>query len=1191
MEKLIRIITNRWFIQSIGIICLALLIWFIGPLVAIAENYFLASEFARLLAIVIVVLCWAGITAWRFWRQKKKNQQLLDDLGSDQRDQAYLAESAREDEQAIIRERFDEALQILRNSKGGSGKAANLYELPWYIIIGPPGSGKTTALINSGLNFPLADRMGSEAIQGIGGTRHCDWWFTDEAVMIDTAGRFTTQDSHESVDRAAWQQFMDLLKKNRPQQPVNGVWVTMSIADLMQQSEDERALYAQTIRRRIEELNEHLGISAPVYFTFTKCDLISGFSEFFGHYDRDARAQVWGETFQLPESGRPQFNIDDYADKFDTLTLRLEQQLIERMYREQDPDKRTLIMGFPRQFSGLRDIVSIFLGDIFSTNRYSEGALLRGVYFTSGTQAGTPIDRLLGTLAQSFGFSNSTLVGASGRGKSFFLKNLLQRVVFVEAGIAGVDQQLIRRRRWMQRLVVSGALAVFLVGTGLLGWSFLNNEQKIQQLTQLNTRFSQQVVQVPMFEADFLAVLPELNTLRDATRLYDDTGVEHTFGLYQGHTLTEGARSAYLNLLQTALLPVLSARIEELIIASDPKQTSTLYELLKTYLMYGGIKPYDADLLTTWAVLDWQETYALDEQAVEDLSGHMQVLMENGFLPAALNEEIVSYARRILSTDPLEKQVYQAILRELSQEHKYDLALDQVFGPYAFDLFKSKQGDDLTTFVMPGVFTKQGFYTLFLPNSTTLSKEYIDNNWVMGDRYQSRHYMDSDTLQRKVLGLYYDDFIQHWDGMIDDMAMQRPANAEESIRQISVAAGLDSPLRHLVETLSEETTLTKPFSVEQGEGTDQLARTLSSVNSGVAVKQQKVSRLMRDAKKAGLLDNLGGDLGQQVERYYTPYYKLLEKRGSSSLLDRLSQDLAELSSYMDDAANSSFSSTGAIDAVQGRISRNKTDPLAKVNSYQADMPQMMQGWLGALGAQNWSVVLDNTKTELNQLWQSQVTYECKNFLEGRYPVKASASSEVTLEDFSRFFGPDGTLDSFVNTYLRDFIDTKGRVWVEREVDGQKIGLTKETLLQLQKANDIKETFFRNGELSVPFIMRPVRLDTQASKFYLSIGSQEVTYRHGPRRSSVVTWPSLDSDTVRLRFEGLNGEVKSSTEEGPWAWFRLLNKSHLNNTSNRAVYEVNFARDELSATFELRAKSVINPFAEDLLAGFRCQESL
>jgi hypothetical protein len=116
-----------------------------------------------------------------------------------------------------------------------------LYELPWYVFVGAPGSGKTTALVNSGLSFPLAEKYGPGAIAGVGGTRNCDWWFTDEAVLIDTAGRYTTQDSDQSGDKQAWEAFLDLLKKTRPRRPLNGVVLTLSAADLLQQGVAERS--------------------------------------------------------------------------------------------------------------------------------------------------------------------------------------------------------------------------------------------------------------------------------------------------------------------------------------------------------------------------------------------------------------------------------------------------------------------------------------------------------------------------------------------------------------------------------------------------------------------------------------------------------------------------------------------------------------------------------------------------------------------------------------------------------------------------------------------------------------------------------------------------------------------------------------------------------------------------------------
>ena len=124
--------------------------------------------------------------------------------------------------------RLTTALDLLKKSLGSRGY---LYEQPWYAIIGPPGAGKTTALLNAGLRFPLAEQMGQGAIAGIGGTRLCDWWFTEDAVLIDTAGRYTTQDSNAAVDRAGWDAFLDLLKETRPRQPLNGLLVAFPLSD------------------------------------------------------------------------------------------------------------------------------------------------------------------------------------------------------------------------------------------------------------------------------------------------------------------------------------------------------------------------------------------------------------------------------------------------------------------------------------------------------------------------------------------------------------------------------------------------------------------------------------------------------------------------------------------------------------------------------------------------------------------------------------------------------------------------------------------------------------------------------------------------------------------------------------------------------------------------------------------------
>mgnify|MGYP000430351371 CR=1 FL=1 len=294
MAKVIEFFKNRIVISVIGLIVVALLIWFIGPHIKFGSDNFapLGGEVARLLVIMAMLVLW-GLNNLRVsMRNAKSNAALVDDLQGNQSSPGSILSEQRSEEMKILSERFTQALATLKKAQfRGAGSRKALYELPWYIIIGPPGSGKTTALINSSLEFPLAEKFGKEALHGVGGTRNCDWWFTNEAVLIDTAGRYTTQDSHKIIDSGAWDGFLDLLKRNRRRRPINGAIVAISLQELLTQTEDERIKHSKAIRSRIDELMEKLEIRFPIYLMFTKTDLVSGFSEFFEDLGKDAREQ------------------------------------------------------------------------------------------------------------------------------------------------------------------------------------------------------------------------------------------------------------------------------------------------------------------------------------------------------------------------------------------------------------------------------------------------------------------------------------------------------------------------------------------------------------------------------------------------------------------------------------------------------------------------------------------------------------------------------------------------------------------------------------------------------------------------------------------------------------------------------------------------------------------------------------
>ncbi len=387
----------------------------------------------------LIVILWAVSALLKRLSASRANDKLVG---------AVLRQSQPEKERpsaeaAKLRERFEEAVATLKKRSGHS-----LYSLPWYVFIGAPGSGKTTALLNSGLKFPLEQRVGKAAVRGVGGTRNCDWWFTDEAVFLDTAGRYTTQDSDAASDSEGWKEFLALLGQYRKRRPVNGIVLTISAQDLMVQGDAGREAHVEAARHRLTELTRELRVEPPVYLMVTKCDMVAGFTDYFDDLTQEGRAQVWGVTFPFEQtvSGA---GPEAFPAEFDELMARLNGRVFARVSEERGTRRRSAVFAFPQQMAALRDPLTQFVSDVFSSTHFDRRILLRGIYFTSGTQDGTQIDRLLGAMGRRLGVAPEAVAPPAGRGKSYFVEQLLKDVVIPESGLAGVNRRLeLKKAAW-----------------------------------------------------------------------------------------------------------------------------------------------------------------------------------------------------------------------------------------------------------------------------------------------------------------------------------------------------------------------------------------------------------------------------------------------------------------------------------------------------------------------------------------------------------------------------------------------------------------------------------------------------------------------------------------------------------------------------------------------------------------------
>jgi type VI secretion system protein ImpL len=620
---------TRWVIGGAAWAAFSLAVWFVGDALVVLE-----TPFARFVVVAAVGTAWLAWELARARKSLKENERLLEGIaGVGEQDSATRATH----EVAVLRKRMEDAAAVLRKARfrGPGGKRRTVAQLPWYMFIGAPGSGKTTALLNASLRFPLGDPRGERALQGVGGTRNCDWWFTDAAVLLDTAGRYTTQESDREADAAAWLGFLDLLKRSRPRQPLNGVIVTLSIADLVHWTEAEMARYAAHVRERVAELYQRLGVRLPLYVLVTKADLLAGFMDFFANLDAEGRAQVWGTTFAASEI------LADPAKRFEEEFSRLERRLYsllpERLQEERDLQRRAAIYRFPQQFRGTGPLIAAFMEGAFGKGWRGEAPLLRGVYFASGTQEGSPIDRVLGTLARSFNLERKVQPPNVGSGKSYFLRRLLHEVIFGEAGLAGADpaEERARRRVHLAAYAAMAALTIALAAAWTA--SYLDNRRMVAS-AEARARSAARELEAlrelrPGEEARLVAVLNTLRALPEGQHSW-------RLGLSQSEKLNAQAERAYRNALRESLLAHVALSLEDALrVAADR-------ELLDGYLaLYeaGDAKRVESAALRTWR---------LPEAARADFAAHLQsALAERPLaLPRPRDEALVEQARRKLGT-------------------------------------------------------------------------------------------------------------------------------------------------------------------------------------------------------------------------------------------------------------------------------------------------------------------------------------------------------------------------------------------------------------------------------------------------------------------------------------------------------------------------------------------------------------
>ncbi len=406
------------------VVVLVLLTWIV--LFFVARDTAIALVKPLLWTLLLVAVLWLAIHfGLKAWRKRKRSEF----------DEAVAAKEGIEDR------RREWAGWTEELEKRGIDR----YELPFYLLVGEPQSGKSVLLHNSDLHFPF----GQNRLSGVGGTRGCDWWFTEEAVILDLAGRLFTHEGG-AADRLEFEAFLALLAEFRPLCPANGVILVIPCDSLLQDSEEQCVAKANKIQSALLTLTTKLQAQLPVYLVLTKGDQIFGFAESVHRLDVERRHQMFGWSRPADKIDAP-FDLKEVVQGFEGMVqrarllrahmsagARLPEALpeVDRMY------------AFPHELEGMQTNLETYLKRIFTASNVTERVFFRGVYLTSGLQSGVPIAKVCKELFGQAGEADARdLQALFSKPRAYFIKDLIRTRVFGERGLVRPTQGRVQQTR------------------------------------------------------------------------------------------------------------------------------------------------------------------------------------------------------------------------------------------------------------------------------------------------------------------------------------------------------------------------------------------------------------------------------------------------------------------------------------------------------------------------------------------------------------------------------------------------------------------------------------------------------------------------------------------------------------------------------------------------------------------------
>jgi type VI secretion system protein ImpL len=741
------------------------------------------------------------------------------------------------------------------------------------------------------------------------------------------------------------------------------------------------------------------------------------------------------------------------------------------------------------------------------------------------------------------------------------------------------------------------AAMALLVAGAAAGWtiSFIANKAYIAEVNAKLPELQAAVTALPPATGAELSVLPQV--LDRVAAVPTPSGfdlsappLKNQLGLYQGRHLAAGANIGYRRLLDHALLPRVTRRLEERLRAASRDNLELAYEALKHYLMLYTPEHFDAESLKAFVSFDWDANLASTLSAEQRLAlvAHLDAAFSRGAPPPAapMDQALVANVREMLVAYPLEYRIFSRLKRARVGADIPEFSAAAAGGPNAVRVFARASGQPLTRGV-PGLFTRDGYYKAFKSAQGQVAKVLAaEQGWVLGTAPRAADAKGTASallaggttseLDAKVRQLYLAEYIKVWDAFIADVRLIRLGGLDSSLTVAGLLAAPDSPLKSYLRAVARETQLAAGAPEAGAVPASKLPAALAKVDKA---KQDMAALLGKPAADPG--KEAGRPIEVVVDDHFASLHRMVA--GQPAPIDEVMKLFNEV-----------YVQLTAIDAAQ----KSKTAPppggggggggaAAKAAAGQQPEPikSMLESLADAGATQGRSAERQGLTAELKPIAEL-----CAKTIAGRYPFALGSRSDVLPDDFGQMFGAGGALDDFYQRRLATLVDTGVTPWTFRPLpDGTKPP-GGQALADFQRASRIREAFFRAGGKAPSFKvdLRMLDMDVALKEVVLEVDGTPMKFAAGNTTPQTFTWPSARI-AAQIKLSGSGGSVM--TFDGPWALFRLFGQFEVQPSTQPERFTVVLNLDGRKARLEVISASALNPLRLRELQSFRCPETL